>query len=63
MNGALNLVSESALEKAVSLSVPKGTQALNLDALRAGVELGRQQSDGANTKSSVDAGEQDRETR
>jgi 2-oxoglutarate ferredoxin oxidoreductase subunit gamma len=39
MNSILNLVSTEALEKAVTLSVPKGTIELNLQALHEGVSL------------------------
>ena len=46
MNGALNLVSEASLVKAVSLSVPKGTQDLNLSALREGIAMARSRRDG-----------------
>lgn len=43
MNTLLNLVSESALEKAISNSVPKGTEQLNLDAMREGINIARQE--------------------
>ncbi|UCC45458.1 MAG: 2-oxoacid:acceptor oxidoreductase family protein [Candidatus Zixiibacteriota bacterium] len=39
MNTLLNIVSTESLETAISDSVPKGTQELNLKALREGVEL------------------------
>jgi 2-oxoglutarate ferredoxin oxidoreductase subunit gamma len=45
MNSLLNLVSTEALEKAITLSVPKGTEDLNLSAMREGIELARQQID------------------
>ncbi|MCP4583827.1 MAG: 2-oxoacid:ferredoxin oxidoreductase subunit gamma [candidate division Zixibacteria bacterium] len=39
MNTLLKLVSEDSLVKAISLNVPKGTQELNLDAMREGAKL------------------------
>lgn len=39
MNALLSIVSPSALEKAILENVPKGTDRLNLDALRKGMEL------------------------
>jgi 2-oxoglutarate ferredoxin oxidoreductase subunit gamma len=39
MNGLLKIVSPSALEKAILDNVPRGTDQLNLDAMRTGIEL------------------------
>ena len=39
MNALLKIVPVSALEKAVAENVPKGTDQLNLDAMRKGIEL------------------------
>jgi 2-oxoglutarate ferredoxin oxidoreductase subunit gamma len=39
LNSLLNLVSDEALEKAITLSVPTGTVDLNLQALREGISL------------------------
>jgi len=44
MNTLLSLVSMPSLEKAISESVPKGTEKLNLDALREGMDLAGQES-------------------
>ncbi len=44
MNTLLNLVTVEALEKAIIKSVPKGTDELNLKAMREGIELARQES-------------------
>ena len=63
MNGALNLVSEDALVKAVSRSVPNGTQELNLRALREGIEMARSKRGVAEDVRAPDAGEQHRTTR
>lgn len=41
MNTLLNLVSESALEKAISNSVPEGTEKLNLEAMCEGIDIAR----------------------
>ena len=41
MNTLLNLVSEKALEKAILKNVPKGTEEMNLKAMRLGIELAR----------------------
>jgi 2-oxoglutarate ferredoxin oxidoreductase subunit gamma len=41
MNTLLGSVSERALEKAITESVPKGTQKMNLEAMREGVRLAR----------------------
>jgi 2-oxoglutarate ferredoxin oxidoreductase subunit gamma len=38
---ATGMVSEAAIEKAVLDSVPKGTEKLNLSALKRGLELAR----------------------
>ena len=38
---ATHIVSEGALEKAILDSVPKGTEALNLKAMKLGIELGK----------------------
>jgi len=43
LNTLLNLVSEKALEKAILKNVPKGTEELNLEAMREGIELARQE--------------------
>jgi 2-oxoglutarate ferredoxin oxidoreductase subunit gamma len=43
--GATNLVSWEAIEQAVRSSVPKGTEDLNLKALKKGYDYGREQSD------------------
>jgi 2-oxoglutarate ferredoxin oxidoreductase subunit gamma len=43
MNRLLNLVTINALEKAVSDNVPEGTEKLNLDAMRKGIELAGQE--------------------
>jgi 2-oxoglutarate ferredoxin oxidoreductase subunit gamma len=40
--GVSGLLSQAAVEKAVLSSVPKGTEELNLRALRKGAEYGRQ---------------------
>jgi len=39
MNSLLNLVSNESLERAISLSVPRGSEQLNLDAMHAGMQL------------------------
>lgn len=39
MNALLSPVSEGALEKAISASVPPGTEQMNLDAMREGIKL------------------------
>jgi 2-oxoglutarate ferredoxin oxidoreductase subunit gamma len=39
MNTLLGAVSEGALEKAISESVPRGTQKMNLEAMREGIKL------------------------
>jgi len=44
MNALLKIVPVSALEKAVAENVPKGTDQLNLDAMRKGIELARKES-------------------
>jgi 2-oxoglutarate ferredoxin oxidoreductase subunit gamma len=43
MNCLLQLVTTDALEKAISESVPKGTEELNLNAMRKGMALARQE--------------------
>ena len=43
MNSLLHLVSTEALEKAITRSVPKGTEEMNLQAMREGIELARQE--------------------
>lgn len=43
MNTLLNLVSEQALEKAISSNVPKGTENMNLDAMYKGIDIARQE--------------------
>jgi len=43
MNTLLGSVSEKALEQAIAESVPKGTEKMNLDAMRQGIELARQE--------------------
>jgi len=45
MNSLLNLVTVEALEKAISKSVPEGTEELNLKAMREGIELAKQESE------------------
>lgn len=40
-NTLLGLVTEKALEKAISQNVPKGTQEVNIDAMRLGIELAK----------------------
>ena len=45
MNSLLNLVTVGALEKAITESVPKGTDELNLKAMREGIKLARQESE------------------
>jgi len=45
MNTLLCPVSERALEKAISRSVPEDTEELNLKAMREGIELARQESE------------------
>ena len=42
--GVTGLISDAAVEKAVRSSVPKGTEDLNLKALRKGYEYGREQA-------------------
>jgi 2-oxoglutarate ferredoxin oxidoreductase subunit gamma len=42
MNSLLDIVSQASLERAISESVPKGTEEMNLKALQAGIELARQ---------------------
>ena len=42
MNSLLNLVTVGALEKAIIKSVPKGTDELNLKAMREGIKLAKQ---------------------
>ncbi len=44
MNTLLNQVTFESLEKAVLENVPKGTEKLNLDAMREGIELAKQES-------------------
>ncbi|MBU1318626.1 MAG: 2-oxoacid:acceptor oxidoreductase family protein [candidate division Zixibacteria bacterium] len=44
MNSILQLVTSDALAKAISLSVPKGTEDLNLDAMREGMALAEQEN-------------------
>lgn len=39
INTILNLVSESALSRAIENNVPEGTEKLNLNAMKAGIEL------------------------
>ena len=46
--GVTGLISHEAIEKAVKDSVPKGTEGLNLRALRKGLEYGRQMAARAN---------------
>ena len=41
MNTLLELVSEKSLEKSISNNVPKGTEELNLDAMREGIKLAK----------------------
>ena len=48
MNGLLNLVATDALEKGITRSVPKGTDELNLKAMREGMQLASQESEGSN---------------
>jgi 2-oxoglutarate ferredoxin oxidoreductase subunit gamma len=43
MNTLLNLVSEDALTRAISGNVPRGTQDLNLGAMREGITLARRE--------------------
>ena len=43
MNTLLCPVSERALEKAISASVPQGTEKMNLEAMREGIKLARQE--------------------
>ena len=43
---ATGVVSEAAIEKAVLDSVPKGTEDLNMRALRLGFDLGRKEREG-----------------
>jgi 2-oxoglutarate ferredoxin oxidoreductase subunit gamma len=38
-NTILDIVSESALSRAIENNVPEGTEKLNLDAMKAGIEL------------------------
>lgn len=44
LNTLLGLVSEEALTKAVKANVPKGTEEINLNALREGIELAKQEA-------------------
>lgn len=48
LTAATGVVSADALEKAILASVPKGTEELNLNAMRLGFELANQQSKGIN---------------
>ena len=43
LNTILNLVSESALSKAIEKNVPTGTEELNLNAMKEGIELAQQE--------------------
>jgi 2-oxoglutarate ferredoxin oxidoreductase subunit gamma len=43
MNTLLSPVSEGALEQSISESVPQGTEKMNLDAMREGIRLARQE--------------------
>ena len=43
MNTLLSMVSDKALEDAISKNVPDGTQQMNLDAMREGIEIAKQE--------------------
>jgi Pyruvate/2-oxoacid:ferredoxin oxidoreductase gamma subunit len=43
LNTIVNLVSESALSKAIEKNVPTGTEELNLGAMREGIALAKQE--------------------
>jgi len=42
VNTLLSPVSETALEQAITESVPQGTEKMNLDAMREGIRLARE---------------------
>jgi len=62
MNALLNIVSDGALVKAVSKSVPSGTQDLNLAALREGAAVARAQGVVPDCHSMANGREQHRTT-
>lgn len=60
LNTLLHLVSNDSLEKAVSRSVPAGTQEVNLSALREGMAIARSQGGMDNPQEVSHAGERHR---